>query len=141
MAETSTSPKRLVWRLCILMVEREIRTAAELKRRLQEIGHEITRAHAARIVARMPQRISTDLLAALLTVLDCSAADLLMAAPEPQEETAGRSRQPEVPEPGALRDKGAPGAAKSGRERAVAGEQLAVLVGPRVTAFPKPFGE
>ena len=71
--------KRLVWRLPVLMAEHKIRTATELSRRLADIGYEITCVHAARLVHDRPQRISSDLLDALVTIFDCTANDILSA--------------------------------------------------------------
>ena len=69
--------KRLVWRLPVLMAEHKIRTATELKRRLEEVGYEITSVHVARLVHDRPQRISSDLLDALVTIFDCTANEIL----------------------------------------------------------------
>jgi len=60
-----------------MMAEWNIRTVTDLGRRLHDIGLDISSQQLARVVNDMPQRINTDLLAGLLTVLDCTPADLL----------------------------------------------------------------
>lgn len=73
--------KQVVWQLRLLMVTKGIRNASDLKRRLQDIGYDLTSVHATRIVNALPQRLSTDLLNALLTVLDCDIQDLMKVVP------------------------------------------------------------
>lgn len=70
--------KKLTWKLRLVMVSKGINTASELKRRLAHYGYDITTTHAARIVNVLPQRISSELLEALINVLDCSPGDLLV---------------------------------------------------------------
>lgn len=69
--------KTLQWRLHAVMADRGIRTATELHRRLQPYGVEITSHQLSRIVAKMPERLNTKVLSALMTVLDCSANELI----------------------------------------------------------------
>lgn len=69
--------KNLAWKLHTVMSQRGIRTATELYRRLEPYGIDITSAQLSRIVAKLPARLNTEVLAALMTELDCSAADLL----------------------------------------------------------------
>ena len=69
--------RRLVWRLDLLMAEHRVKSASELSRRLSAIGYKITAIHAARLVYDRPQRISSDLLDALVTIFDCTASDIL----------------------------------------------------------------
>jgi len=59
------------------MAEHKIRSATELSRRLGAIGYEITPAHANRLVNDRPQRISSDLLDALVTIFDCGVEEIL----------------------------------------------------------------
>lgn len=53
---------------------------------LRERGIEITRQMVHRIVTRPPQRINTDLLAALCDILDCTPSDLLELHVEEQRQ-------------------------------------------------------
>ncbi len=73
----------LQWRLHTVMSERGIRTAAELHRRLQPYGLDITLQQLSRIVAHLPQRLNTTILSALLTALECDAGDLLRLPKQP----------------------------------------------------------
>jgi DNA-binding Xre family transcriptional regulator len=69
--------KKTGWELAVLMAVRRIRSAAELARRLQTVGHNITSIHLSRIIHDRPQRLSMELLDALLTVLDCTPNELM----------------------------------------------------------------
>ncbi|WP_434782341.1 helix-turn-helix domain-containing protein [Ferrovum myxofaciens] len=69
--------KRLTWRLRVMLAERNITTATELKRRLESYGYEITSSQLTRIIRERPERISTDLLDHLLAILRCEVTDLL----------------------------------------------------------------
>ena len=77
--------KRLTWRLRVMLAERNITTATELKRRLKSCGYEITSSQLTRIIRERPERISTDLLDHLLAVLRCEVTDLLRLDPVEQE--------------------------------------------------------
>lgn len=71
------TPRALAWRLHTVMSERGIRTAAELYRRLQPYGIDITIYQLTRIVACLPTRLNTQVLGALMAELRCDASDLL----------------------------------------------------------------
>lgn len=73
--------RRLSWRLRHMMVERNIITAADLARRLTDIGFVIDRSQVSRIVKMRPVEIKTEFLDALLEVLQCDIQDLLRAEP------------------------------------------------------------
>lgn len=75
MLEPKTS--QLVWKLRTVMSDRDIRSATELHRRLEPYGIDITSHQLSRIVSKLPARLNTDVLAALMTELDCEASDLL----------------------------------------------------------------
>src|SRR5688572_17430897 len=87
----TAKPKEIRWRLRVMMAERDIRTATDLGRRLREVGLEISSQQLARVVNEMPQRMNTDLLAGLLTVLDCTPDDLLEVK-EAASESAGKEK-------------------------------------------------
>jgi len=70
-------PKKLVWRLSIMMVERKIRSATALQRLLKERGFDITASQLTRIINDRPERINTTLLDHLLELLDCDIEALL----------------------------------------------------------------
>ena len=84
-------PKEIRWRVRVMMAERDIRTATDLGRRLREVGLEISSQQLARVVNEMPQRMNTDLLAGLLTVLDCTPGDLLEVK-ESDSDSAGKGK-------------------------------------------------
>jgi len=77
-AEIRATKRKLTWKLRLVMVSKGINTATELKRRLEKYPYDITTTHAARIVNGLPQRISSDLLEALVNVLGCNPGDLLV---------------------------------------------------------------
>ena len=74
---------RMEWRLHTVMSSRNIRTATELHRRLEPYDIDITSHQLTRIVAKMPARLNTKVLQALLNILDCEASDLLCRVPTP----------------------------------------------------------
>jgi DNA-binding Xre family transcriptional regulator len=87
----TAKPKEIRWRLRVMMAERNIKTATDLGRRLREVGLEISSQQLARVVNDMPQRMNTDLLAGLLTVLDCTPGDLLEVK-ESGSDSAGKGK-------------------------------------------------
>ncbi|WP_053322537.1 helix-turn-helix domain-containing protein [Mariprofundus ferrooxydans] len=74
------------WNLRLMMVKNEINTSAELRRRLSEIGVEISSAQITRVVNEMPSRISTVLLMGLIRVLNCTPNDLMGVEVDDNEE-------------------------------------------------------
>jgi DNA-binding Xre family transcriptional regulator len=65
------------WNVRQVMASRGIFQTSELLPLLEERGIHLTRQYVHRLVTTAPQRINTDLLAALCDILDCNAADLL----------------------------------------------------------------
>lgn len=81
----------LAWNLRALMDQRGIRRIADLHRRLRDVGVHKSSTQLSRIVAQRPKELSTDLLDALVTILDCDISDLLVlekAAPHQEPEPA-----------------------------------------------------
>lgn len=70
-------PRRLRWRLRVMMAERDIRTITDLTRRLGDIGVEISTQQMDRIANDLSQRPPTEVLAGLVTLLRCEVGDLL----------------------------------------------------------------
>ena len=94
-------PKRLKWRLAVLMAENDIRTATELHRRLTEFGVDLTSDRVSRIVNAFPERLNTTLLAGLLSVLNCELTDLIQVlppgpAPQPTERAPASTLPPKA---------------------------------------------
>lgn len=92
--EASLSPvlRPLAWRLPIVMAERGIRTTAELFRRLEPYGLDITVQQLTRIVSQMPVRLNTQVLAVLTDALECSTDDLLRREGDRAAAAKGRVR-------------------------------------------------
>lgn len=74
----------LAWRLKALMDERRITGARELQARLRAAGCEISLPQLGRLLKNPPRRLTLELLAALVGVLDCTAHDLLWRLPPDQ---------------------------------------------------------
>lgn len=118
---------QLEWRLNVVMSERRIKTITELKRRLGDIGVHISSAQLGRVVWECPQKINTELLAGLVTVLDCAVSDIIRVSKSPATEQLAQPavvREPKVP--------------KERKER-VKPLQLVKqddLLGPKLTPYP-----
>ena len=69
--------KSIVWRLHLVMAERRIRSVAELQRRLRDLGITISSTQLGRLHYKKPERLSIEILEGLMTVLDCTASDLM----------------------------------------------------------------
>lgn len=134
-AETRAVKRKLTWKLRLIMVTKGINTATELKRRLEKYSYDITTTHAARIVNGLPQRISSDLLEALVNVLGCSPGDLLVM----ENEEVGQAEEP-VSNVRQLPQKTASETIKKPpkRTKVVADESDADYFGPRAVTLPKP---
>ena len=65
------------WNVRQVMAARGIFQTSELVPLLEERGIHLTRQYVHRVVTSAPQRINTDLLAALCDLLECTAADHL----------------------------------------------------------------
>lgn len=125
--------KRLTWRLRVMLAERNITTATELKRRLESYGYEITSSQLTRIIRERPERISTDLLDHLLAILRCEVTDLLRLDPidQDQGDDDGQPsygvRKPEQPKKTRIR-----------RVPDIEDEDGDDLTGPKISPFPIP---
>ncbi len=82
--------RRLVmrWHLRQMMATRGMFQTSELVPLLAERGVNLSRQYVHRLVTTAPQRINTDLLAALCDILDCEPNDLLEPAVEYDEVVA-----------------------------------------------------
>jgi DNA-binding Xre family transcriptional regulator len=119
--------KPLWWQLHLMMAKRRIKTNAELHRRLRDVGYDITSGQLGRLVdAKLPQRLTIELLQALMTVLDCGLDDLLTDV------------EPDDDEPQAVAtSRRAPGT--TGRQPRLlrSSPPSTDLTGPKVTALPR----
>lgn len=111
----------LRWRLHTVMSERGIRTSSELHRRLEPYGIDITSHQLSRIVAKLPLRLNTQVLAALMTELKCEATDLLVA-----------DAADDKPLPEALAGK--PSRARRKKNATVVSDDI---LGPNITQLPR----
>jgi DNA-binding Xre family transcriptional regulator len=91
--------RRLVmrWHLRQVMASRGIFATSELVPLLAERGVHLTRQYVHKLVTSPPQRINTELLAALCDLLDCKPNDLLEPVVE-QAEPAQTGTDPAVRE-------------------------------------------
>lgn len=80
--------RRLVmrWHLRQVMATRGIFQTSELVPLLADRGVHLTRQYVHKLVTTAPQRINTDLLAALCDILDCDPNDLLEPVVEQAEQ-------------------------------------------------------
>ena len=76
------------WHLRQVMAARGIFVTSELVPLLADRGVRLTRQYVHKLVTTAPQRINTELLAALCDILDCKPNDLL----EPVVEQAQRAK-------------------------------------------------
>lgn len=143
--DTTMKPRILHWRLRVMMAERKIKTVTELGRRLNGLGVTLSSQHLTRLIDDLPQRLNTELLAALLAVLDCKLTDLLQVEePESQGPLHADSVSGSVAASGQGMEAPAP-VSKAPRKRRPKPQTEAVLVddviGPVVRPFPiKPRG-
>ena len=72
-----TKKLSMLWHLRQLMAAKGMFQTTDLVEPLRERGIELSRQMVHRIVTKPPQRINTDLLAALCDILDCTPSDLL----------------------------------------------------------------
>ncbi len=74
------------WHLRQLMAAMGMFQTTDLMGPLHERGIELSRQMVHRVVTKTPQRINTDLLAALCDILECTPADLLELHVEEQRQ-------------------------------------------------------
>lgn len=84
---TAPDTPKLCWKLSVVMAMRGIRTARDLRNKLRQTGFEISEAQLSRVRYALPQKLDTQLLAALCEVLQTTPADLISV---PQVATQSR---------------------------------------------------
>jgi DNA-binding Xre family transcriptional regulator len=77
MSEEEIKRKQLEWKLYKIMADRRIKSIAELRRRLETVGIEITSTQLGRMHFDRPSRLNLELLEGLATVLDCELNDIM----------------------------------------------------------------
>ena len=75
------------WNLRLRMAERGLFSTSDLVPLLAERGIHLSREQVYRLVTSTPQRLSTDVLAALCDILDCTPNDLITVAVVNQQVT------------------------------------------------------
>jgi len=118
--------RQLEWRLNVVMSERRIKTITELKRRLGEIGVHISSAQLGRVVWECPQKVNMELLAGLVTVLDCDVSDIMRVSASPE---AKPTPQPAAQEPKAPKERKA-------RVKPLPLVKQDDLLGPKLVPYP-----
>lgn len=85
------------WNLRRLMAERDLYQTSDLVPLLAERGIHLSREQVYRLVTQVPQRLSTDTLAALCDILGCTPNDLIevQAVNEQVRKVAGEERAAE----------------------------------------------
>ena len=73
----ATKPCRLRWRTRVLMAERGVRSVSALRRQLAELGIAISDAQLGRIVDGRSSHFNSQVIAGLLTALDCGLNELI----------------------------------------------------------------
>ena len=81
MSEEHENLIQIEWRLEHMMLERGIRRVTELKRRMNDLGIDISNQQLGRIVREFPERLNTLYLRGILTVLNCNIADIIKVNP------------------------------------------------------------
>lgn len=123
----------LEWRLNVVMSERRIKTVTELKRRLDSIGVGISSAQLGRVVWERPQKINIDLLEGLVTVLNCSVADILRVDVTHNSVNEQKKNEPK----NAVKEK-LPVKEPKPRVKPIILSSSSDLTGPKLTSIPLP---
>jgi len=110
---------KMKWNLKVVMAERDIPSATELMRRLDNIGISLSTAQASRIVKEMPSRLSTTILRGLLEVLHCEPNDLIVVEHDGEQPVPMKKRT-----------------IKPEKESTTKTSDPVSLTGPKVRTFP-----
>ena len=77
MPRKKSNPRRaVVWRVRVLMAERNVRSVSELVRRMDDIGVSISIAQLGRLIDGKTQHWSQEVIEGLMTILECQVGDL-----------------------------------------------------------------
>ena len=77
MPRKKSNPRRaVVWRVRVLMAERNVRSVSELVRRMEDIGVSISIAPLGRLIDGKTQHWSQEVIEGLMTILECQVGDL-----------------------------------------------------------------
>ena len=138
------------------MLDHNIKSAAALQRRLEEVGVDISSAQVSRIIYDRPVRANMELLDALATIFSCTANDLLpVRHVTPDESTEGPTVIDEtdpVPEAQPVKEPVSTAHEKPKREAKAKKDTAKVvplkrdkpeygITGPKLTPLPNPNEE
>lgn len=121
----------LLWRIGVLMAERDIRTVRALRQRLREVGYEISEPQLGRLRKRLPAQVDTRFLAALCVVLKARPGDLLVLPGQSAQAISPRQTVVGAPEVSA-------GPVNQGTGETALSPRTFPITGPRLRAIPKP---
>jgi len=77
MSKLHQKPKRkVVWRVRVMMAEREVRSVSELVRRLEQVGVSISIAQLGRLIDGKASYWNQEVIEGLMEVFDCELSDL-----------------------------------------------------------------
>jgi len=79
------------WHLRLRMAEKGLFQTSDLVPLLAERGIHLSREQVYRLVTQVPQRLSTDTLAALCDILECQPNDLIEVVSQQVRKAAGES--------------------------------------------------
>ncbi len=77
LSTAKAKPCRLLWRTRVVMAERGVRSVSALRRQLAALGIEISEAQLGRIVDGRSSHFNAQVIAGLLTALNCGLSDLI----------------------------------------------------------------
>jgi DNA-binding Xre family transcriptional regulator len=80
------------WHLRHVMAEHEMYSTTELLPHLKTRGVVLSREQVYRLVAKVPERLSLETLAALCDIFECTPADLIEVTTEPTANTPPSKR-------------------------------------------------
>jgi DNA-binding Xre family transcriptional regulator len=73
----SNRRRKVVWRVRVMMAEREVRSVSELVRRLDKVGVSISVAQLGRLIDGKASYWNQEVIEGLMEVFDCELSDLL----------------------------------------------------------------
>lgn len=78
MSKSQPKPRRkVVWRVRVMMAEREVRSVSELVRRLEKVGVSISIAQLGRLIDGKTSHWNQEVIEGMMEVFDCELSDLL----------------------------------------------------------------
>lgn len=136
--------KKLEWKLHFAMANKKIKSIAELKRRLETVGIDITSTQLGRMHYERPSRLNLELLEGLATVLDCEISDIMDFTGESDVDPTDKTKE-KAPVPKEKKPKEKPEVRKDDlfteRQKQVSAPSDMTKPAPLITDPPKPAEE